>query len=92
MYDALPLLSKGLKEATIKFKGPYRFWIGKLMFLSVQTCFDIGFSVQRLSEYNVNPTWKAFEAMVPLLHYLAGDVISPLTFPKSSFQGHNNIS
>ena len=92
LYDSLPLLPEELKNASIKFKGPYRFWIGKLLFLSVQTRFDIGFSVQRLSEYNVSPTLKAFEGIIHLLRYLAGDVLRPLTFPKSTFQGTNTIS
>ena len=56
LYEAFPLPPSALQQFAIKYKGGYRFWIGKLMFLCTQTRFEIGFAVQRLSEYNCGPT------------------------------------
>ena len=92
LHDALPLPPKALQIFTIKYKGAYRFWIGKLMFLCTQTRFDIGFAVQRLSEYNVGPTQPAFESITRILRYLAGDVIRPLTYPKRRFDSKDSVT
>ena len=92
LFDALPLPPKALQYNVIKYKGAYRFWIGKLMFLSTQTRFDIGFAVQKLSEYNTGPTQPAFESIVRILRFLAGDVLRPLTYPKKRFDGNDRIA
>ena len=92
LYNALPLPPTALKHYTIKYKGAFRYWIGKLMFLSTQTRFDIGFAVQRLSEYNNGPTQPAFESVVRILRYLAGDILRPLTYPKRKLEGQDRIT
>ena len=92
LYDAIPLLPSELEKATIKYKGAYRFWIGKFMYLTTQTRFEIGFAVQRLSEYNNAPTIIGFESIIRILRYLAGDLLRPLVYPKRSFQGKDTIS
>ena len=92
LFAAVPLPSEELKQFSIKYKGGYRFWIGKLMFLCTQTRFEIGFAVQRLSEYNCGPTKPAFEAIVRILRYLAGDVLRPLVYPKKRFEGSDRIT
>ena len=92
LRDSLPIQANEMQKIIIKYKGPYRFWIGKLLYLAVQTRFEIAFSVQSLSEYNNSPTEKAFEAIVHLLRYLAGDILRPLMYPKTSLSGSNKIS
>ena len=37
LADALPLTEAELKKSIVKYKGTYRFWTGKLMFLNTQT-------------------------------------------------------
>jgi hypothetical protein len=91
LYNAAPLLGSALQDATIKYKGSYRHWTGKFMYLGVQTRPDILFATQRLSEYNHSPTTVTFEAITRVLRYLAGDMIRPLTFPKSTFESSNKI-
>ena len=39
LRDSLPIQQDEMKRIIIKYKGPYRFWIGKLLFLAVQTRF-----------------------------------------------------
>ena len=56
------------------------------------TRFDVGFSVQRLAEYNNSPTAVAFKAVSRHYRYLAGDIIRPLTYPRHSIQGTTTIS
>ena len=92
LYDSFPLSPDELSKAAVKYKGAYRFWIGKFMFLSTQTRFEIGFAVQRLSEYNNNPTLIGFESIVRILRYLAGDVLRPLVYPKRGLNGNDTIS
>ena len=92
IYDALPLPPPSLQKFAIKYKGAYRFWIGKFMFLSTQTRFDIGFAVQRLSEFNTAPTQIGFESIVRILRFLAGDVLRPITYPKRQFDDNDKIS
>ena len=92
MYDALPLPPRALQLYSTKYKGAFRFWIGKLMFLCTQTRFDIGFAVQRLSEFNSGPTQPAFEGIVRILRFLAGDVLRPLTYPKKRFNTNDHIT
>ena len=52
LFDSIPLLPKELADTAVKYKGAFRFWIGKFMYLTTQTRFELGFAVQRLSEYN----------------------------------------
>ena len=92
LYDSIPLTQDSLKNATVKYRGTYRFWIGKLMYLSTQTRFEIGYSVQRLSEYNNGPTTIGFESIIRILRYLAGDVLRPLTYPKRNFNETDTVS
>ena len=92
LFAAIPLPPKEMKRFVIKYKGGYRFWIGKLMFLCTQTRFEIGFAVQRLSEYNCGPTKPAFESIVRILRYLAGDVLRPLVYPKKKFEASDRIT
>ena len=92
LYDALPLPMPTLQKFAIKYKGAYRFWIGKFMYLSTQTRFDIGFAVQRLSEFNTAPTQISYESIVRILRFLAGDVLRPITYPKRSFDGSDKVS
>ena len=92
LYDALPLPPKALQLYSTKYKGAFRFWIGKFMFLCTQTRFDIGFAVQRLSEFNSGPTQPAFESIVRILRFLAGDILRPLTYPKKRFDGKDHIT
>ena len=92
LYEAFPLPPSALQQFAIKYKGGYRFWIGKLMFLCTQTRFEIGFAVQRLSEYNCGPTQPAFEAIVRILRYLAGDTLRPLTYPKRQFDASDRVT
>jgi hypothetical protein len=91
-HSALPLSPNELQEYTITHKGSYCFWTGKLMFLSCITCFDLLFAVQRLSEFNNNPTAPAFNELVRVLWYLASDVICPLMFPHESFSNQHSVS
>ena len=92
LQDSLPIQNDDIQQIVIKYKGPYCFWIGKLLHLAVQTRFEIAFSVQRLSEYNNSSTEKAFEAIVHLLQYLAGNILCPIMYPKLSFLGSNKVS
>ena len=92
LYDALPLTPTQLQQACIKYKGGYRFWTGKFVHLSTQTRPDICYSTQKLSEYNNNPTEVAFESIVRLLRYLAGDVLRPLVYPRKAMTGHTKVS
>ena len=64
LFDALPLTGPQLQQACIKYKGSYYFWTGKCIHLSTQTWPDIGYSTQKLSEFNNNPTEIAFESVV----------------------------
>ena len=92
LFDALPLTGPQLQLACIKYKGSYRFWTGKFIHLSTQTRPDIGYSTQKLSEFNNNPTEIAFESVVRVLRYLAGDVLRPLIFPIKPFDGSTTVS
>ena len=92
LFEALPLSEIELKECCIQYKGGYRFWTGKLTFLSCQTRTDIAFSTQRLSEYNHAPTRIAFESIVRVLRYLAGDIMRPIMYPRQSFEGSSKIT
>ena len=67
LRDAIPIQSVDMPQIIARYKGPYRFWIGKLLFLGVNTRFEIVYSVQRLSEYNNAPTIPSFDAVVHLL-------------------------
>ena len=92
LHDALPLTPSQLIDACIKYKGSYRFWTGKCIHLSTQTRADIAYSTQKLSEYNHAPTTVAFESLVRILRYLAGDILRPITYPRKSFDGHTKVS
>ena len=46
----------------------------------------------RLSEYNSGPTKPAFESIVRILRYLAGDVLHPLIYPKRCFNGQDKMT
>ena len=91
MFHAQPLDAVAYRNACIKYKGPFRFWTGKFTFLSTQTRSDIIFATQRLSEYNNAPTLPAFEGVVRVLRYLAGDILRPISFPCTTFDGINKI-
>ena len=52
------------------------------MYLATQTRFDITYPVQRLAEYNSKPTLIAFESIIQILRYLAGDTYAPFRFQK----------
>jgi hypothetical protein len=91
LYHSLPLDASAYKRACVQYKGSFRFWTGKFMFLCTQTRSDIIFATQRLSEYNNAPTSAAFEGIVRILHYLAGDLLRPITFPRTSFTGSSKI-
>ena len=75
LADAYPLTDTALKDAIITYKGSYRFWTGKLIYLNTNTRPDISYCNQRLSEYNAAPTLIAFMSIIRILRYLAGDVI-----------------
>ena len=92
LFDSIPLSTPELETASIKYKGAYRFWIGKFMYMTTQTRFELGFAVQRLSEYNNSPSLIGFESIVRILRYLAGDVLRPLVYPKRKFDGNDTIS
>ena len=92
LFEALPFPPTVLQQFSIKYKGGYRFWIGKLMYLVTQTRFDIGFPVQKLSEYNCGPTKPAFESIVRILRYLAGDILRPIVYPKKRFDANDHIT
>ena len=61
------------------------------MYLSMQMRFDITYAVQRLAEYSAKPMLIAFEGVIHILHYLAGDMLRPLTYPKQSISETNTI-
>jgi hypothetical protein len=92
LHDALPLNPTQLKQACIKYKGGFRFWTGKFIHLSTQTRPDICYATQKLSEYNNNPTDVAFESIIRLLRYLAGDILRPLVYPRKPMNGHTKVS
>ena len=92
LADAYPLNESGLKEATITYKGSYRFWTGKLIYLNTNTRPEISYCNQRLSEYNAAPTLIAFMSIVRILRYLAGDVLRPVIYPRQQFDGTTTVS
>ena len=92
LFDALPLSPAQLQLACIKYKGSYRFWTGKFIHLCTQTRPDISYSTQKLSEYNHAPTTVAFESLVRILRYLAGDILRPIVYPRKSFDGSTTVS
>ena len=92
LADAYPLNDKELIQASIKYKGGYRFWTGKLIFLNTQTRPDLSYTNQRLSEYNAAPTEIAFASIVRVLRYLAGDVMRPVVYPRRVFDGSTKVS
>ena len=92
MFHALPLTEKELEQACITYKGGYRFWTGKFVFLSSQTRTDICYATRRLSEYNNFPTIVMFEAIVRVLRYLAGDILRPVVYPREPLSGSTNVN
>ena len=92
LFEAIPLTDVELTACCIEFKGGYRFWTGKLTFLGSQTRTDITFATQRLSEYNNAPTRIAFESIIRVLRYLAGDILRPVMYPRKSFSGSSTVT
>ena len=92
LADAMVLSTSELQKACIQYKGGYRFWTGKLIYLSTQTRPELCYCNQRLSEYNASPTQIAFSSIVRVLRYLAGDVIRPVIYPRKSFDGCTTVS
>ena len=92
LVNAIPLNPKQLQCACIKYKGGFRFWTGKFIHLCTQTRPDISYATQRLSENNNAPTELAFECVVRVLRYLAGDVLRPIVYPRKSFDGSTKVS
>jgi len=92
LYEAIPLTPELLKQCCIEYKGSYRFWTGKLNFLSSHTRYDIAFPVQRLSEYNNAPTLIAFQSIVRLLRYLAGDILRPIMYPRKQLDTSTTVT
>jgi hypothetical protein len=92
LYDAFPLSANELTNYSITYKGSYRFWTGKLQFVSSQTRFDTLFATQRCAEFNNAPSAISFQMIARILRYFAKDVLRPLMFPRGSIQGSQNIS
>ena len=92
LVNALPLSPTQLQIVCIKYKGSYRFWTGKFIHLCTQTRPDISYATQRLSEFNNSPTELAFECIVRVLRYLAGDVLRPIVYPRKSFDGYTKVT
>ena len=92
LADAYPLNDEELKQAITTYKGSYRFWTGKLIFLNTQTRPDLSYTNQRLSEYNAQPTQVAFTSIVRVLRYLAGDILRPVIYPRRSFNETTSVS
>ena len=92
LLDAFPLSPPEIAKATIEYKGSFRFWTGKLMFLNTQTRPDLSYTNQRLSEYNANPNKVVFSTIVRVLRYLAGDILRPVIYPRQPFSGSTRVS
>ena len=92
LFESAPLSDEELKEYSLQYQGSYRYHTGKLQYAVTYTQFDLGFSLQRLAEYNNQPTAVAFECISHHYHYLSGDVIHPLAYPRNSLQGTTTIS
>lgn len=92
MFHALPLTEKEMQQACIDYRGSYRFWTGKFVFLSEQTRVDISYATRRLSEYNNSPTIVMFESIVRVLRYLAGDILRPIVYPRAPFSESSTVT
>ena len=92
LIDAIPLPALELEKATKEYKGTFRFWTGKLMFLNTQTRPDLSYTNQRLSEYNASPNKVVFSTIVRVLRYLAGDILRPVVYPRKPFTGSSRVS
>ena len=92
LFESPALTNDELVHHALEYKGSYRYHTGKFQFAVTWTRFDLGFSVQRLAEYNNTPTSVAFEAIARHYRYLAGDIIRPLTYPRHSLSGTTTIS
>ena len=92
LFESPPLSDSELKEYSLNYKGSFRYHTGKFQYAVTFTRFDIGFFLQRLAEYNNQPTAVAFEGIGRQYRYIAGDVIRPLTYPRHAITGTSTIS
>jgi hypothetical protein len=74
-----------------KYKGSYRFHIGKFGYCT-QTRADIQFPYQRMAEKSVEPTDIAFTQISRCYRYLAGDPHRPIVYPRRPFSGTTTLS
>ena len=81
LFESPPLTNEELIKYSLCYNGSYRSHTGKVQNAVTYIRFDLAFSVQQLAEYNNAPTAVAFEAIGRHYHYLAGDIICPLTYP-----------
>ena len=92
LFESPPLVGNELVQSAIEYKGSYRYHTGKFQYAVTYTRFDLGFSLQRLAEYNNAPTAASFEGIGRHYRYLASDVIRPLTYPRNSMSGKTTIA
>ena len=92
LFESQPLPPDKLREHALQYNGSFRYHTGKFQFAVTWTRFDMGFSLQRLAEYNNAPTSLAFEAIGRHYRYIAGDVIRPLVYPRHDIKGTTTIS
>ena len=59
---------------------PYREAVGPLMYAAMGTRPDIAFTTSTVAQYLENPSWKHFEAVKRIFHYLLGTKTLQLTY------------
>ena len=90
LFEAQPLSKQEL--TVLDYNGTYMHHTGTLGIAANITCWDIKYLVQRLAEFNNNPTSIAFKSIAQIYRYLAGDPHQPLVFPQNSLNGQSTLS
>ena len=65
-------------------KVPYISAIGALIYLANCTCLNIVLSVNLLARYNSTPTWRHWNGIKHILHYLCGTTDVGLFYSRES--------
>ena len=71
-------------EETLGLEVPYLSAIGALMYLANYTRLDMAFAINLLERYSSTPTWRHWNGIKHILHYLRGMIDLRLFYPNRS--------